>query len=63
MTGMVQMQELLADRKRQLGDAFNLREFHDSLMQSGRLPLLVLRNEMTGQDDELVDLWNREPLP
>ena len=43
MTGMVQMQELLADRKRQLGDVFNLRGFHDTLMQSERLPLLVLR--------------------
>jgi hypothetical protein len=63
MTGMVQMQELLADRKRQLGEEFNLREFHDAIMQSGRLPLSLLRWEMTGLDDEVAKLWDREPLP
>ena len=63
MTGMVQMQELLADRKRQLRDDFDLREFHDALMQSGRLPLSLLRWEMTGLDDEVAMLWSREPLP
>jgi hypothetical protein len=62
MTGMIQMQALLADRKRQLGDDFNLREFHDTLMQSGRLPLSLLRWEMTGHDDEVAALWSREPL-
>ena len=63
MTGMVQMQQLLADRKRQLGDDFDLREFHDTLMLSGRLPLALLRWEMTGLDDEVATLWTREPLP
>jgi hypothetical protein len=63
MTGMVQMQELLADRKRQLGKEFDLREFHDTLMRSGRLPLSLLRWEMTGLDDEVGQLWKREPLP
>ena len=63
MTGMVQMQALLADQKRQLGAEFNLQEFHDTLMRSGRLPLSLLRWEMTGLDDEVADLWRREPLP
>jgi hypothetical protein len=63
MTGMVQMQELLADRKRQLGEDFDLREFHDTIMQSGRLPLSLLRWEMTDLDDEVAEFWNREPLP
>ncbi len=63
MTGMVQMQELLADRKRQLREKFDLQEFHDTLMQSGRLPLSLLRWEMTGLDDEVAQLWMREPLP
>jgi len=60
---MVQMQALLADRKRQLGDEFDLREFHDTLMQSGRLPLSLLRWEMTGLDNEIAALWRREALP
>jgi hypothetical protein len=63
MTGMVQMQELLADRKRQLGEDFDLHEFHDTIMQSGRLPISLLRWEMTGLDDEVAQLWSHEPLP
>ncbi len=62
-TGMLQMQSLLAERKRQLGDAFSLRDFHDELMASGRLPLSLVHWEMTGNDDGIADLWLREPLP
>jgi hypothetical protein len=62
MIGMLQMQQLLADRKRQLGDGFVLKDFHDTFMASGRLPLSLIRWEMTGLDDEVRDLWKREPL-
>ena len=62
MVGMLQMQRLLADRKRQLGDAFVLKEFHDTFMQAGRLPLSLIRWEMTGLEDEVRELWKREPL-
>lgn len=61
--GALQMQRLLADVKRLQGDAFDLREFHDTLMQSGRLPLSLLRWEMTGLDDEVSGFWVRESLP
>jgi len=61
--GSLQMQRLLADRKRQLGDDFDLKAFHDSLMTSGRLPLSLLRWEMTGLDDEVKQFWKREPIP
>lgn len=60
--GMLQMQELLADRKRQLGDDFVLKEFHDDFMAAGRLPLSLIRWEMTGLDDEVRALWKRERL-
>jgi len=63
MIGMVQMQKLLADRKQQLGDDFVLKEFHDTLMSLGRLPLSLLRFEMTGLDDEIQNFWIQEPLP
>ena len=56
------MQQLLADRKRQLRGDFVLREFHDTFMAAGRLPISLIRWEMTGLDDEVRDLWNREPL-
>ncbi len=60
--GMLQMQQLLADRKRQLGDDFVLREFHDRFMAAGRLPISLIRWEMTGLDDDVRDLWNRVAL-
>lgn len=63
MTGMIQMQKLLADRKRQLGDDFNLEEFHDTIMDTGRIPMTLVRWEMTGLDDEVQQFWAREPLP
>jgi hypothetical protein len=61
--GMLQMQRLLADRKRQLGDDFDLKEFHDTFMATGRLPMSLIRWEMTGLDDEVRLLWPRERLP
>jgi uncharacterized protein (DUF885 family) len=61
--GMLQMQRLLADRKRQLGEAFDLKVFHDELMAAGWLPLSLLRWEMTGLDDEVRAFWAREPMP
>jgi hypothetical protein len=60
--GMLQMQSLLAERKRQLGDEFSLRDFHDELMAAGRLPLSLIHWEMTGNDQGIAALWAREPL-
>ena len=57
------MQALLAERKRQLGEAFSLKDFHDEFMAAGRLPLSLIRWEMTGNDEDVVALWAREPLP
>jgi hypothetical protein len=61
--GSLQMQRLLADCKRLQGDDFDLKAFHDTLMTSGRLPLSLLRWEMTGLDDEVKHFWKREPIP
>jgi hypothetical protein len=61
--GMLQMQRLLADRKRQLGDDFELRAFHDELIAKGWLPLSLIRWEMTGLEDEVRGFWRREPMP
>ena len=60
--GMLQMNQLLADRKRQLGDDFILKDFHDTFMAAGRLPLSLIRWEMTGLEDEVSGLWKRERL-
>jgi len=61
--GALQMQRLLADSKRQLGNDFDLQTFHDELMASGRLPLSLIRWEMTGLDDEVRHFWRQEPMP
>jgi hypothetical protein len=61
--GMLQMQRLLADRKRQLGEAFELQAFHDEFMAAGRLPLSLVRWDMTGLDDEVKHFWHRDPMP
>ena len=60
--GMLQMNHLLADRKMQLGDDFILKDFHDTFMAAGRLPLSLIRWEMTGLEDEVSELWKRERL-
>lgn len=61
--GMVQMQKLLANTRLIRGDDFDLRTFHDEFMSLGRLPMSLIRWEMTGLDDEVTALWESDPLP
>lgn len=60
--GMMQLQKLLVDRKRQLGDKFVLKDYHDYLMNTGRLPVSLLRYDLTGYDDEIRQFWTHQPL-
>lgn len=60
--GKTQIEKLLADRSRQLGDAFSLLEFHDAFHTYGRIPVSLIRYEMTGFDDEVRNLWAWDPL-
>lgn len=60
--GSFQMYKLLGERKRQLGDDFVLREFHDQFMAAGGLPIALIRYEMTGHDDEVGRFFDRTPL-
>jgi hypothetical protein len=61
--GKIQVEQLLADRSRQLGAAFSLRQFHDEFLAAGRMPVSLIRYEMTGLDEEIRHMWHREPLP
>jgi len=61
--GKLQMDALLADRASQLGEAFNLKDFHDQFLAAGRLPIALVRYEMTGADDEVALFWNTPPIP
>ena len=55
--GKVQLEALLSDRALQLGDAFDLGEFHDEFLSAGPIPISLIRWEMTGLDDEVRLLW------
>ncbi len=60
--GAIQIFKLLADRQRQLGDDFVLKDFHDEVMSKGKIPVSLIRYEMTGYDDEAQAFWDRQPL-
>ena len=47
--GMIKIQSLRADAKDQLGERFDIREFHDVVLANGSVPLGVL--------EELVQEW------
>jgi hypothetical protein len=49
--GKLQIERMLADRRLQLGDKFNLRDFHDYLWNNGNVPLSLQRWELLGLDD------------
>ena len=61
--GKLQMDALLADRAMQLGGEFSLREFHDEFMAAGRLPISLIRYEMTGEADEVALFWETPAIP
>ncbi|MCK5748386.1 MAG: DUF885 family protein, partial [Oricola sp.] len=61
--GMLQMRKLLADVSAQEGDDFVMKQFHDDFLAAGRLPISLIRWEMTGLNDEVRGFWETEPLP
>lgn len=60
--GALQIFELLAARKVQLRDDFLLRDFHDDIMSKGKIPVALIRYEMTGDDSVVREFWNRQRL-
>ena len=55
--GKLQIEALIAERHRQLGTDFDLREFHDQFLASGNIPISLIRWEMTGRDDQIEHMW------
>jgi hypothetical protein len=39
-----------------------LRNFHDEFIAKGRIPIALIRWEMTGDDREAEPLFDRQPL-
>jgi uncharacterized protein (DUF885 family) len=50
--GKIQIMRLLADARLQQGDAFSLRAFDDYLWKNGNVPIVLLRWEYLGLDDD-----------
>ena len=57
--GKLQIEELLMDRALQLGEDFDLKEFHDEFLAAGWIPISLIRWEMAGYDDEIQDLFGQ----
>jgi uncharacterized protein (DUF885 family) len=49
MTGRVEIQALRARAEEALGDAFDVKGFHDAVLGSGALPLAIL--------EDVVEEW------
>ena len=59
LIGKIQLEQLIAERARELGDAFTLRGFMDELTAAGVIPVSLLRWELTGDDSEIRQLTSR----
>jgi hypothetical protein len=49
LTGKIEIEKLLAEKKEQLGDAFTMKAFMDDFNSRGFIPASLLRWEMTGK--------------
>ena len=58
LIGKIQLEKLIAERARELGDAFTLRGFMDELTAAGVIPVSLVRWELTGDDTEIRQLTN-----
>jgi hypothetical protein len=63
LIGKLQVDKLLAERARQLGPDFVLKDFHDQFLASGRVPIALIRYEMTGDASEIRQMWRTPPIP
>jgi len=48
--GKLQIMKLREDYRRQQGDRFTLKEFHDRFMEQGGMPIKIIRRAMLGDD-------------
>ena len=56
ITGKYLFENLLAERSRQLGDKFNLKEFFAEMDDCGVIPVSLIRWQLTGEDDQIRSL-------
>jgi hypothetical protein len=58
VVGKVQLEHLLSERARQLGDKFDLGRFHDEFLAAGPIPISLVQWEMTGSEAQIRGLWS-----
>jgi len=66
LLGKTQIEQLISQRAFQLGDDFDLGEFHNDFLSRGVIPVTLIRWEMAGFDDEARAVWMDvvgKPLP
>ncbi len=63
ITGGRLMEEIIAERARQLGDAFTLQRAMDEINQAGMIPPSLIYWELTGDDRMVRELQSGRPLP
>jgi hypothetical protein len=54
--GKIELEQLMADRARQAGDEFTLKQFMDELVATGVIPVSLVRWELTGETDQITRL-------
>ncbi len=57
LLGKTQIEQLISERAFQLGDDFDLGEFHDDFLSRGIIPVTLIRWEMAGLDDSARAVW------
>jgi uncharacterized protein (DUF885 family) len=53
ITGKYLLEQLMAERSHQLGDAFTLSRYFTEMNAAGLIPVSLIRWEMTGKDDDM----------
>ena len=57
------MEEVIAERARQLGDGFTLQRVMDEINAAGMIPASLIYWEVTGDDRMMRELAEGRPLP
>lgn len=54
--GKVELEKLFAEVAAEQGLDFDIKQFHDDFLAIGRIPISLIRWEMTGRDDEIATM-------
>ena len=63
VTGGRLMEKVIAERARQLGEAFSMRRVLDEIDGAGMIPVSLIHWELTGDDRMVRELGGTDPLP